>query len=297
MTLPYRSEFERRFSVGAVLRAAAALLEPVGGTGRLDATLLLEHVTGADRVAFVRRRPAALRRQRAAFDALVERRRGGVPIAYSPAHAGFYGRRFTVDERVLVPRPETELLIEGVRDFVRDRGDENVRIAEIGTGSGAIAVTLAAELPKSGIVAGDISGDTLAVARRNAARHGVMRRCVFVHGDLTAPLRAFGPYDGIVANLPYVPTAELPQRPAPAGFEPSLALDGGSDGLDLYRRLLPELPQLLAPGAAVFFEAAPGTIEPLAELVRATFPEHSVSTVADYAGLPRIVIAMTELLV
>jgi release factor glutamine methyltransferase len=279
-------------SVAQALRAAAAVLEPVGGTGRLDATLLLEHVTGTERVAFVRDGDLELAEpEQRAFEALVERRRGGVPVAYLIGSAGFYGRSFQVDERVLVPRPETELLVEAALGALRALGDRETSIAEIGTGSGAIAVTLAAELPRAGVVAGDISADALAMARRNAAIHGVAQRCTFVRGDLTAPLHAFAPYDCIVANLPYIPTADVPVRPDPAGFEPRLALDGGADGLELYRRLIAELPPLLAPGASMFFEAAPGTIESLAALVRAAFRDRAVAVHPDYAGLPRFVSA------
>jgi release factor glutamine methyltransferase len=280
-------------TVAEALRAAAARLEPVAGSGRLDATLLLEHVTGADRVAFVRegeRAFDAAAQQR--LDELVARRIAGVPIAYLTGSAGFFGRSFAVDERVLVPRPETEHLVEAVLAGLRARDLVAPTIAEVGTGSGALAVTLALELPAAGVFASDVSADALAVARVNAARHGVAQRCTFLHGDLAAPLVRFAPVDAVVANLPYVPAGEVPRVPDPAGYEPRLALDGGADGLALYRRLVAALPLLLRRGGAgAWFEAGPGTAEPLAGLVAATLPWARVRVLPDYAGRLRVVAA------
>ena len=275
-------------SLAEALRAAAARLEPVAGSGRLDATLLLEHATGEDRVAFVRdgeRAFAPAARQR--FDALVARRLGGIPVAYLTGEAGFYGRTFAVDERVLVPRPESEHLVEELVAALRAAGAAAPAIADVGTGSGALAVTAALELPAAGVFASDVSADALAVARANAARHGVARRCTFLHGDLTAPLARFAPFAALVANLPYVPTAQVPEAPDPAGYEPRLALDGGADGLDLYRRLLAELPGLLHPNSLVLFEAAPPTLAALRHAVAAAFPRARIAVGDDYGGRPR----------
>jgi release factor glutamine methyltransferase len=135
----------------------------------------------------------------------------------------------------------------------------------------------------------DCSRDAIALARANAARNNVFQACTFVHGDLALPLMRFAPFDAVVANLPYVPTPALPHAPEPASFEPVLALDGGADGLDLYRRLIPMLPALVAPGATVLFEAAPPTIDGLVALVSAAFPACGASIGRDYAGLARFV--------
>jgi release factor glutamine methyltransferase len=277
-------------TIDALLRAAAERLEPVGGTGRLDAALLLEHVTGAARAAFISGATSPLdAATAAAFDAAVTRRLTGLPIPYITGRAGFYGRTFAVDRRVLVPRPETEHLVEAALAGLRARGKTAGRVADIGTGSGAIAVTLAAELEDVWAFGTDISHEALAVARENAARNDVGQHCTFLHGDLAAPLGPFGPFDAIVANLPYVPAAEVPAAPDPVGFEPRLALDGGPDGLELYRRLVPRLPAIAAPGATIVLEAAPPTIEPLAALVAAAFPGARVERGRDYAGLERYV--------
>jgi release factor glutamine methyltransferase len=277
-------------TIAAALRDASRRLAAVDGTGRLDATRLLEHVTGMRPEAFVIDAARELEPPAAgAFAAAVERRLGGVPIAYITGSAGFYGRTFAVDERVLVPRPETEHVVEAALADLRGRGKTAGRVADIGTGSGAIAIAVAGELPDVWVFATDVSVDAIAVARRNAAHNNVFQQCTFLTGDLAAPLARFAPFDALIANLPYVPTADIPAVPAPAGYEPVLALDGGTDGLALYRRLLDAVPALLAPGASAFFEAAPGTIEPLAALVAVRFPAAHVEIGEDYGGLERFV--------
>lgn len=277
-------------TAGEALRAAGARLESVGGSGRLDAALLLAHATGRERAAFLAAPEAPLAdAEAAAFAALVERRAAGVPVAYLIGSAGFFGRTFAVDERVLVPRPETEHLVEATLAHLAARVGAAPRIADIGTGSGAIAVALAGACPDAWVFATDRSRDAIAVARSNAARNNVFQQCTFLAGDLAAPLARFAPFDAIVANLPYVPTGDLPRPPDPAAHEPPAALDGGPDGLDCYRRLLPQLPALLAPGAAVFLEAAPPTIAGLAALGRAAFAGAEVAIGRDYAGLERYV--------
>jgi len=281
-------------TVAEALRETSRRLEAVGGTGRLDATLLLEHVTGARRERFVTDEGRVLAPdEAAAFARAVERRLAGTPIAYITGSAGFYGRTFAVDERVLVPRPETEHVLEAALAGLRATGKVAGRIADIGTGSGALAISLAAELPAALVFGTDISRGAVEVARRNAARNNVFQSCTFLHGDLAQPLGRFAPFDGLVANLPYVPTASIPPPPDPLACEPSLALDGGPDGLALYRRLIPALPPLLGPQATVVFEAAPGTIGPLADLVATAFPGARVRIGTDYAGLERFVALTT----
>jgi release factor glutamine methyltransferase len=277
-------------TLAEALRETGRRLDPVGGSGRLDALLLLEHITGLTRERFiVDDRRVLTDDERAALTAAVERRLTGVPVAYITKSAGFYGRTFAVDERVLVPRPETEHLIEAAIADLRARGKPDPRVADIGTGSGAIAVTLAAEVAGAWVFGTDISRGAIAVARGNAAANNVFQECTFLLGDLTAPLTRFAPFDCIVANLPYVPTAEIAAAPDPVSYEPRLALDGGDDGLDLYRRLLPLLAPLLAPRALVVFEAAPDTIVPLVGLIQATFPREPAEIGSDYAGLERFV--------
>lgn len=277
-------------TIAEALRETGRRLESVGGSGRLDALLLLEHVTGASRASFIVDDERVLSAaEEVAFAHAVERRSSGMPIPYITKNAGFFGKLFAVDERVLVPRPETEHLVEAALDDLRKRGRAEPRVADIGTGSGAIAISIAANMPGAWVFGTDISRAAIAVARGNAARNNVFQECTFLHGDLAAPLARFAPLDCVIANLPYVPTAEIAAAPDPVSFEPRLALDGGADGNDLYRRLLAQLPALLAERALVLFEAAPATIEPLAALVRAAFPSAQTRVHADYANLGRYI--------
>ena len=245
-------------TIGEALRDAAVRLEPVGGTGRLDAAFLLAHAGGVTRAEMIAHRERELPPQAAArFAEAVAARERGVPIPYITGEAGFYGRMFGVDERVLVPRPETELAVEWAVRHLRATGRETGTAADVGTGSGALAITLACELDGLNVYATDVSQDALTVARRNAARNNVFQHVTFLHGDLAAPLLPYAPLDALVANLPYVPSAEIAPPPDPVSFEPRLALDGGPDGLDLYRRLVPELPALVAPRGIAILEAGP----------------------------------------
>jgi release factor glutamine methyltransferase len=252
-----------------------------------EAELLLAHVLGVDRAWLIAHDGQEIpEEQIATFAKLVDRRRTGEPLAYLLGSRGFYGREFCVDRRVLIPRPETEHLVEEALAHLRTV--EAPRALDVGTGSGAIACTLAAELADAHVDATEISSDALIVARRNADRLGVKKRVRFYKGDLVAPVSGRR-YHAIVANLPYVPSAEIAPDPNPVSFEPSLALNGGPDGLDLYRRLFPTLPAMLEPGGIVLVEAAPPTIEQLKRIAREAFERAEISIRKDYAGLERYV--------
>ena len=230
--------------------------------------------------AFVRVHPDA------AIDPELARRRAeGEPLAYITGFAGFYGREFAVDPRVLIPRPETEHLVEDAVAFLRDSG--RTAVLDVGTGSGAIACTLAAEVPAAFVDGTDVSAAALAVAQENAVRLGVANRCTFTLADIVSSYSRR--FDLIVANLPYVPSADVPAKPDPVGFEPRVATDGGPDGLVQYRKLLDAAPRLAAPGALLLLEAAPPTMAALRVLAEEAFPEAAVSVCRDYAGLDRFV--------
>lgn len=214
----------------------------------------------------------------------------GVPQAYVTGWKGFYRREFAVNEHVLVPRPETEHLIEDALEFMRATGRR--RVLDVGTGSGAIACTIASEVSDAIVTASDVSLRALVVAARNAARLGVTGRCTFALADI-APEGADG-YDLIVANLPYIPSADVPQKPDPVGFEPRLATDGGADGLEEYRKLLSRAPGLARSGALLLMEAAPPTIAGLLALAREAFPGTAISVHRDYARLERYVRIVTR---
>jgi release factor glutamine methyltransferase len=263
-------------------RGTAAVASSI--SPRADALLLLAHTLRRERAWIVAHGEARVSEDDARnFVAFCARRNAGEPIAYILGTAGFYGREFVVNQSVLIPRPETEHLVEEAIRFVAGP----MQVLDVGIGCGTIACTIAAET--EALVNGtDISPAAIELAAENARRLGVFDRCSFRVGDLTEPFRGKR-FDVIVANLPYIPTAVLPKTPDSASFEPRAALDGGPDGLALYGRLLPQLPPLLNTSSLVLLEAAPPTIGPLAGMARAAFPNAVVSIVADYAGLARYV--------
>ncbi len=233
-----------------------------------DAQLLLGHVLNRGREWLVAHGEATPSREEAeAFQRLSGERSRGVPVAYLLGSAGFYGREFLVNASVLVPRPETEHLVAEAIAFI---GNRAARVLDVGTGSGIIACTIAAETQAT-VHATDISPAAIGVAKRNAQRLGVADRCTFLAGDLTEPVKNER-YDVVVANLPYIPSAQIPTKPDPIAYEPREALDGGPDGLTLYRGLLDTLPPLVNPNAMLLLEAAPPTIPGLRDLVRHSLP-------------------------
>ena len=258
----------------------------------LDAARIVAKVTGDDRARMVAHGDTPLDpdAERALMH-LVERRASGVPLAYVVGSAGFYGRDFVVDERVLVPRPETEHAVEALLEILKDRPSPT--ICDIGTGSGAIAVTMACERRDASVFATDCSPGAIDVARHNAARNDVAQHCSFFIGDLAAPAMRFAPFDAVVANLPYVPSAEVAAPPDPVSYEPPIALEGGDDdGLRLYRSLVASLPALLGENGVAVFEAAPSNIRALGELISNALAGRRVAIGRDYASNERIVVVV-----
>lgn len=258
----------------------------------LDARLLLEHVLGRDHAYLVAHGDDPLTAaQRAAYDAMLARAAAGEPIPYLIGHAPFYGLEFAVSPAVLIPRPETEQLVEMALEWARGR--EPLRVVDVGTGSGCIAVSLARRLPAAQVVAVDVSAAALAVARANAERHAP-GRVHLLRGDL---LSALAPgFDLIVANLPYVTRPEWTALPdGVKSYEPVLALDGGADGLDLIRALLPQAAARLRPGGLVLLEIGWRQGAAAAGVARAVFPGVKVVVRPDFAGLDRVVAIDTGL--
>ncbi|MBD5606796.1 MAG: peptide chain release factor N(5)-glutamine methyltransferase [Candidatus Eremiobacteraeota bacterium] len=278
-------------TIAAALAAAIGRLRLRGDEARYDATLLLAAALERDPAWLLAHADDRLDAPSAErFAASVLRRERGEPVPYILGSAGFYGRLFAVDASVLVPRPETEAVVAAALAHMRQSRAASARLCDVGTGSGIIAITLACELPRAHVTAIDVSPEALATARVNARRHDVASRVAFVLGD---GLRAAGEerFVCIVANLPYVRSADVAAAPDPTSFEPRLALDGGPDGLALYRRLLRDAPARLEPGGALIMEAGPDTVPPLvAEAVAAFPPAESVRVERDFAGLERLVI-------
>jgi release factor glutamine methyltransferase len=226
-----------------------------------------------------------------AVDGLVRRRLAGEPLAYLVGHREFCGLEFTVDERVLVPREETELLVEQVLRYADGRSAPDLTVADVGTGSGAIAVAVARRLPGATVFATDISLDALAVADVNLRRHGVADRVHLLQGDLLEPLGRR--VDVIVSNPPYVPTARIETLGPEVGREPRLALDGGAEGLDLVLRLLEEGPGYLKPDGRLVIEIDPDQLAPAIRAANHAFPESCVASSTDLLGVPRVLIVDT----
>lgn len=227
----------------------------------------------------------ALRLRR--FRSYLRRRLKREPTAYILKQREFYGLDFFVDRRVLIPRPETELLVEKA---VALAGERPLRVVEVGTGCGAVAIALAHHLPRARIWATDISPSALQVARRNRKRYRLGHRVRLLEGDLLLPLP--GPADLIVANLPYVRDSDIAGLPPEVrDYEPLSALRGGPDGLDLVRRLLAQAPSRLRPGGWLLFEVGQGQAETAIALARQALGGARVEVAADPAGIPRLVMA------
>lgn len=281
-------------TVARALRTARARLAAAGvETPGLDAEVLLRHVLGWDRTQILTRPETELLADDAArYEALLTERERGQPVAYLTGEREFMGLSFAVGPGVLVPRPETEILVEWAADWLRPGGRD--RVVDVGTGSGAIALSLAHLLGAAwgGRITGiDISPEALWVAARNRASLGLDDRVTLRRGNL---LRDEATHvDLILANLPYLRPEQVDGNPDLTA-EPRLALDGGADGLDLVRDLLADAPRVLAPGGAIGLEIDPSQAQAVQALARATFPEAAVTVLHDLAGHARHVIIETE---
>ncbi len=224
-------------------------------TARLDAELLVAQALGIDRVGlYLDLNRPLVDDERAAIRALVSRRRDREPVAYILGYRDFYGRRFAVDSSVLIPRPDTETLIEQALELIPE--DRLFRVLDVGTGSGAIALTLAAERPLASVTATEVSVDALRVASKNAAALRLGDRVRFLRADL---VDEGNEYDLVVSNPPYVARAQMAElEPEVRDYEPSLALEGGQDGLDVVRALLRAAAGVTHPDAQMLIEVGEG---------------------------------------
>ena len=254
--------------IGELLASGTARLRASGSeSARLDAELLLGWAIGAERTTVIAHSESPAGADAAkTYEAGLLRREAGEPVAYIRGLTEFHGLAFSVDARALVPRPETELLVEAAEREVAHRltsaprpaGTPPLRVVDVGTGSGAIAIALASilrkrrMLPEVTVLAVDNSADALGLALENAVAHALADAIVFSGSDLLTA--SDQPFDLILANLPYIPSGEIDGLPVAASFEPRAALDGGPDGLTLIRRLLDELPASLAEGGTALLE-------------------------------------------
>jgi release factor glutamine methyltransferase len=274
----------------ALQRGTIALRVAGDDEAALDAELLLRHVLGLDKTCFYLQLQDALSDEQAhEYEALLAQRRSHRPTAYLTGHREFYGLDLHVESGVLIPRPESEMLVDESLRELRARLERQRRavFVDAGTGSGAIAIAVAKSLPQADVYATEISPAALAIAQYNARRLRVAGRVRFLQGDLLDPLRE--PADVIAANLPYVATQEIATlAPEVRDNEPRLALDGGDDGLEVIRRFLRQLPAHAAPDAVAILEIGDEQAAAVTALA-AEVARGSVRVLPDLAGLDRVV--------
>ena len=251
----------------------------------LEAELLLRHTLKLDRTQFYTEPDSTLNKQQEeTYWQFIERRIKGEPSAYITGHREFFGLDFYVDKNVLIPRPETELLVE---QAIAHAGKYlNPLIVDVGTGCGNIAISLATHLPQVKIYAIDISEAALKVARRNCLKHQVGDRVKLLVGNLLEPTPT--PVDLIIANLPYVLTADVPQVNT-SGFEPHLALDGGSDGMAMIKRLCLQAKDKLQPDGCLLLEIGMGQSKIAADFLQNLYPSANIDIMSDFNGIERVV--------
>ena len=279
------------WTIGRLLNWTTDFLREKGAESpRLDAEVLLAHARGCQRIelytAFDDVAPDELREK---FRALVKERAAGKPVAYLTGRREFFSLSFEVTPDVLIPRPETEMVVVRALDVLK-ASPAMSEIADIGTGSGALAVTIAKQAPRVRVTAIDVSSAALAVAMRNAVKHKVDDRVEGIESDLFAAVPAERKFDVVVSNPPYVTTAELAELAADVRkFEPRLALDGGTDGLSVINRLLPQAAARLKPGGWLVMEIGPSIVEGVGSLIDATAGLKRGPTLKDLAGHARVV--------
>jgi release factor glutamine methyltransferase len=218
----------------------------------------------------------------------VRRRAEGEPLQHLLGHWDFFGRTFKTDWRALIPRSETELLVETILKEFATCGESANRLVDIGTGSGILAITFALERPGLDVSAVDLSEEALSLARENAERLGVSGRIVFRLSDLLDQVE--GPFHWIVANLPYIPTADLDALQREVKFDPALALDGGKDGLTIIKRLIESVPGKITPNGMIALEFGQGQAQRIGEIL-ADNNYRDISIRKDYQGVERLLIA------
>ncbi len=274
-----------------ILRSSAAYLGRAGiDHPRLEAELLIGHVLSLERIQLYLQFERPLEEPELGnLRSILKRRAGGTPFAYLLGEREFFGLRFAVREGVLIPRPESELLVAlALARLASNEGSAGG--ADIGTGSGCLGIAIAIGAPSLRVDAVDVSEMAIEVARSNAAQLGVSERVTFFQGSWCDPLLDRSPYDLVVSNPPYITSAELAAlEPGVRDFEPTLALDGGPDGLAPYRALMAELPHIVAPEATILLEVDASRAEVVAKLAAQAWPGASPQIHRDLAGRDRVV--------
>jgi len=298
---------EQPWTIGRLLKWTTDFLQDKNAESpRLDAEVLLAHARNCQRIelytVFEEVPDEQLRQQ---FRDLVSRRAGGAPVAYLVGHREFFSLSFQVTPDVLIPRPETELLVVRALDLAKSMSDlpspspslggRRIRIADIGTGSGVLAVCCAKHLPTCSVVALDVSPQALQIAEQNATKHEVADQIEFVCSDLFANQPAEPTFDLILSNPPYVATAEMSELEVGVrDYEPHLALDGGEQGTEIIERLVPQAAERLQPDGWLLIEVSPTNASRVEQLLAAESRFMGHDTIHDLAGLPRVVQAQRK---
>ncbi|MEX2172633.1 MAG: peptide chain release factor N(5)-glutamine methyltransferase [Pirellulales bacterium] len=282
------------WTIGRLLQWTTQYLGDHGSESpRLEAEVLLAHARGCKRIElYTTFEEPASDELRQSFRGLVKRRAEGMPVAYLVGKREFFSLEFEVTPGVLIPRPETEHVVVALFDAVKQSGrsGDGVRIADIGTGSGILAVTAAKRLTSAKITAVDISPAALEVARRNAVRHGVADRIEFIQSDLFDGVPPDAVFDFLVSNPPYIATSEWEQLPPDVkNYEPRTALEAGPDGLAIIRRLIPSAACRLSDPGELFIEISPMIASPVELLIRSTPELELQPTTPDLASHLRVI--------
>jgi release factor glutamine methyltransferase len=284
--------------IKAINSASAKLAAAGVPNARLDAELLVCHTLGRDRAWLLAHIQDGLDdERRRMFERLIERRAGREPFQYITGRQEFWGLDFHVTPDVLIPRPETELIIETALQQAQGRSGP-LSVIDLCTGSGCIAVCLAKELPSARIFATDTSVKALVVARENARRHGLADRIRFFEGDLFAPmdeLDVHGQVDIVVSNPPYISTGDRPAlQPEVRDYEPAMALFAGPGGTELHRRIVGAAPRLLKNNGALIMEMGIGQAKALARMIRENGAYAAPEVLKDLAGIERVIVAQRK---
>lgn len=277
-----------KFSIAEILKSATTRLEKGGiENPRLDAEILLAHVLKWRRLSlYVDSEKKLPLESILRFNELINRRLEGVPVAYLTGTKEFMGLAFAVNEKVLIPRPDTEILTEFVGEYLRGLGGE-VTFADLGVGSGAISISILKFVKSARAAAVDISSEALEVAKFNAEKFHVEDRIEFFQGNLFAPLEG-KIFNAIVSNPPYIPTSDLETLQSEVQQEPRIALDGGEDGLNFYRQIISDAPRFLVSGGLLAVEVGINQASAVKNLFeRANFKD--VEIIKDLAGIERVV--------
>jgi release factor glutamine methyltransferase len=280
---------EQPWTIGRLLDRAAKFFADKGSDSpRLDAEVLLAHALGCKRIElYTRHTEDAPAEARLKFRELTRRRIEGCPVAYLVGRKEFFSLNFEVTRAVLIPRPDTECVVDECLRLAK--GMAEPRVLDVGTGSGCLAVAVARHHKGAQVTATDISPEALAVASGNAARNGVAERVRFLHGDLFKPLPPGDSFDFILSNPPYIPHADIARlQPGVRDYEPHLALDGGADGYAVFERLVAGAPSFLKLGGYLIVEIGSPQERPARERIGRHAGYELAKTIHDGSGHPRV---------